>query len=1054
MKKRLHVALTALFLVCAVMLNFTACSGVLSFLEEGPGGFSATEAPGGSRDPLYEESDYPTIPVSLLSFSQENLSLSDTPEQTVELTVDALEGLDVEFRTDPNEGLKSYTVRDGVEVIFDTSVDRYNVIDAITVDDQIAIEQVYYQSQSPDGELSLDEIYAEYYSVEIDYREDGKIQGLYYLDHYYLYGYDAQGRMAKISRDGLDWMTLSYNALGKIAKETRVTHTGVMSRTYAYTEAGELYSVDQVPVEMPAVNSSESLTLDDVTFRWEGTTLSRVTGRLNGSFEYAYSFNGRSYLTRKTIDGITTRYAYLGDKVVGITRGQEQLYYILDSKLNYVGLKYGDSKYYFEVDPFGNVLGLIDCDGNVVVAYEFDVWGNLIGKTGEMADTLGELNEIVNLSALYDASLQAYFFADGLYIPASGVLLQADEQNGAGFTHTRSVYEWEQCAYFDRSAVTDFARIHDQVVRVALENLRERGLDVTGNLYAVDENGTPKRLVDIYTVDYGIVPFSAMNLLNGNQIYEVMYHAPDSMAFEALAEKKLRTISQELSVSYFADYKATPGTMKFNGQFIYLGYLIDYRCEGNGIVEYQVKINKKSNYDLTVNIYDYDQEQYVCYVNNTFDLNFLDGVTIIPGISQETFEVLDGYLGDYLQAVAGNICDQMLIYDDPAYYNMDQMNVMPDYWAQMNLPDTTQYLEIQADGRISVETIPAWQQDGFLTNIAIGAGVIAVTAVVATIAIAIPGANCVVVSICVGAAKGAATGALSGFAMGFIEPLVGIGIQGISTGNWNFNNYFNDALSAAARGFSAGAILGGITGGIQGGLKPTACFKAGTPVLTADGLVPIEDIKIGDMVWSYDHQTGETSLNAVLATSVRETNQTVLLEVGGDTIVTTPEHPFYVVHDDAYEGYVAARYLEVGDCILTADGGYQSITAITHEVLDEPIAVYNFTVEDDHSYYVGVSGVLVHNTSCVNPKFSEAGKGHTGRHEPRNLTEQLAMEQVKSNPSNGEWLKRINLGDERWSVKDGWVKMQQVVETANGKTTIHYVMNQALGLVDDFKFVN
>ena len=64
------------------------------------------------------------------------------------------------------------------------------------------------------------------------------------------------------------------------------------------------------------------------------------------------------------------------------------------------------------------------------------------------------------------------------------------------------------------------------------------------------------------------------------------------------------------------------------------------------------------------------------------------------------------------------------------------------------------------------------------------------------------------------------------------------------------------------------------------------------------------------------------------------------------------------------------------------------------------------------------------------------------------------MEQVKSNPSNGEWLKRINLGDERWSVKDGWVKMQQVVETANGKTTIHYVMNQALGLVDDFKFVN
>ena len=168
-------------------------------------------------------------------------------------------------------------------------------------------EQVYYQSRSEDGELSLDEIYAEYYSVEIDYREDGKIQGLYYLDHYYLYEYDAQDRMTKITRDGRDWLELTYNALGKIAKETRETDVGVMSRTYTYTEAGELHSVDQVPVELPAAASSDSLTLDGVTFRWEGTTLSRVTGRLNGSFEYAYSFNDRSYLTRKTIDGITTQ---------------------------------------------------------------------------------------------------------------------------------------------------------------------------------------------------------------------------------------------------------------------------------------------------------------------------------------------------------------------------------------------------------------------------------------------------------------------------------------------------------------------------------------------------------------------------------------------------------------------------------------------------------------------------------------------------------------------------------------------------------------------------
>lgn len=36
---------------------------------------------------------------------------------------------------------------------------------------------------------------------------------------------------------------------------------------------------------------------------------------------------------------------------------------------------------------------------------------------------------------------------------------------------------------------------------------------------------------------------------------------------------------------------------------------------------------------------------------------------------------------------------------------------------------------------------------------------------------------------------------------------------------------------------------------------------------------------------------------------------------------------------------------------------------IQHEILEAPIFVYNFQVEDYHTYYVTDSGVLVHN-SC------------------------------------------------------------------------------------------
>ncbi|KND39616.1 Hint domain-containing protein [Streptomyces acidiscabies] len=41
------------------------------------------------------------------------------------------------------------------------------------------------------------------------------------------------------------------------------------------------------------------------------------------------------------------------------------------------------------------------------------------------------------------------------------------------------------------------------------------------------------------------------------------------------------------------------------------------------------------------------------------------------------------------------------------------------------------------------------------------------------------------------------------------------------------------------------------------------CFPAGTKVATADGAKRIEDIKVGDLVWSLDQATGRKSLQRV-----------------------------------------------------------------------------------------------------------------------------------------------------------------------------------------------
>ncbi|WP_244176178.1 RHS repeat-associated core domain-containing protein [Gordonia lacunae] len=74
-------------------------------------------------------------------------------------------------------------------------------------------------------------------------------------------------------------------------------------------------------------------------------------------------------------------------------------------------------------------------------------------------------------------------------------------------------------------------------------------------------------------------------------------------------------------------------------------------------------------------------------------------------------------------------------------------------------------------------------------------------------------------------------------------------------------------------------------------------------------------------------------------------------------------------------------------------------------------------------------------------------RGTTGRTEPHNLTEKLAMEEAMSNPAAGFELP-IRMSDPRWPDSDGWRKYSQNV----AKIEIHYVYNPTTGIADDFKF--
>ena len=148
-----------------------------------------------------------------------------------------------------------------------------------------------------------------------------------------------------------------------------------------------------------------------------------------------------------------------------------------------------------------------------------------------------------------------------------------------------------------------------------------------------------------------------------------------------------------------------------------------------------------------------------------------------------------------------------------------------------------------------------------------------------------------------------------------------------------------------------------------------ACFAAGTPVLTERGVIGIEYICVGDMVWSFNNTTKEYGYKRVTKTFTRYSESLVALTIGKEVIEVTAEHPFFINGQ-----WLAAGFIKVGDIVHLHDGSVtivKNVRVIGKAVILQPAdiieeddsltCVYNFEVEDWHTYFVGTAGILTHN---------------------------------------------------------------------------------------------
>jgi len=147
--------------------------------------------------------------------------------------------------------------------------------------------------------------------------------------------------------------------------------------------------------------------------------------------------------------------------------------------------------------------------------------------------------------------------------------------------------------------------------------------------------------------------------------------------------------------------------------------------------------------------------------------------------------------------------------------------------------------------------------------------------------------------------------------------------------------------------------------------RPGSCFVAGTLVRTSEGFAPIESLRVGDVVLARHEKTGELGRFPVIDTIVRDDEPLLSITVDSartsDVLLVTPEHPFHTAR-----GWVAAKALTPEDRLVRADESLASIVSL--EALDRRARVYNLTVDEAHTYFVGEGELWVHN-ACRNEVF-------------------------------------------------------------------------------------
>ena len=129
--------------------------------------------------------------------------------------------------------------------------------------------------------------------------------------------------------------------------------------------------------------------------------------------EFVYNADGLR--VQKTVNGVATKYTLHGKNVVHMTSGTDELHFFYDAQNRPAVVVYNGTAYAYVKSLQGDIVAILDENGNTVVSYGYDAWGAPLWCTGELAETLGKVQPFRYRGYVFDEETGLYYLRSRYY---------------------------------------------------------------------------------------------------------------------------------------------------------------------------------------------------------------------------------------------------------------------------------------------------------------------------------------------------------------------------------------------------------------------------------------------------------------------------------------------------------------------------------------------------------------------------------------------------------------------------------------------------------------